>query len=179
MIADAGPEMSTIIDRLTESPGPMSRHPHSGANYHEADQIITHLNYALGPFGWDWTTGEHGYDELAGEVYCFASGAHRMSDRLDGQRFDVRAMYGANTRKGLVGHRRTVEPRSSRWRRAGGDVAQRRPPLRGRDPARARRAFRPSGRQSSSRASGTSPSASLGEARRQIAEDQGSDDLID
>jgi Rad52/22 family double-strand break repair protein len=82
-----GANMSTTIEqRLTESPGPMSRHPHTGANYHEADQIITHLNYALGPFGWDWTTGEHGYDEQADEVYVIGTlTARALVQTADGE----------------------------------------------------------------------------------------------
>src|SRR5262245_31367491 len=61
--------MLTDITLLTQSPGPMARHPHSGANYHEGADIIAHLNRCLGPAGWSWTTGEHGYDELADQVY--------------------------------------------------------------------------------------------------------------
>lgn len=60
---------TTSIERLTESPGQMQKHPHTGANYYDGEQIITHLNYALGPDGWDWTTMERGYDELADEVW--------------------------------------------------------------------------------------------------------------
>ena len=53
--------MLTDIARLTESPGPLKRRP-DGAHYHDGETIITHLNYALGPSGWDWTELDHGYD---------------------------------------------------------------------------------------------------------------------
>jgi len=59
----------TDLSLLTASPGPMARHPHSGANYHEGADIIAHLSRCLGPAGWSWTTGEHGYDELADQVW--------------------------------------------------------------------------------------------------------------
>lgn len=59
----------TDVERLMDSPGPMAKHPHSGANYYEGADIIAHLNRCLGPAGWSWTTGEHGYDELADQVY--------------------------------------------------------------------------------------------------------------
>jgi hypothetical protein len=59
----------TNISRLTASPGPMLKHPQGGANYHAGDQIITHLNHALGPSGWDWEPIEHGWERDADEVW--------------------------------------------------------------------------------------------------------------
>jgi len=59
----------TPFERLTESPGPMQRHPHTGADYYTGEQIITHLNYALGPDGWDWQPLDHGLDVEADEVW--------------------------------------------------------------------------------------------------------------
>lgn len=59
----------TDISLLTQSPGPMKVLASSGANYHEGADIICHLTRCLGPAGWSWTTGEHGYDELADQVY--------------------------------------------------------------------------------------------------------------
>ena len=61
--------MLTEITRLTESPGSMKRHPHSGANYHEGEAIITHLNYALGPDGWDWEWLDQGLDVEGDNVW--------------------------------------------------------------------------------------------------------------
>lgn len=61
--------MLTEISRLTESPGPMKKHPHSGANYHEGEAIIRHLNYALGPDGWDWEWLNQGLDVEADAVW--------------------------------------------------------------------------------------------------------------
>lgn len=59
--------MVTDISRLTESPGPML--VKNGARYHDGEQIISHLNYALGPDGWDWEELERGYDEMADQVW--------------------------------------------------------------------------------------------------------------
>jgi hypothetical protein len=59
----------TNVSRLTASPGPMLKHPQGGANYHTGDQIITHLNHALGPSGWDWEPIEHGWERDADEVW--------------------------------------------------------------------------------------------------------------
>jgi hypothetical protein len=73
----------TDISLLTTSPGPMARHPHSGANYHEGADIIAHLSRCLGPAGWSWTTGEHGYDELADQVYVVGTLTARVTV-LDG-----------------------------------------------------------------------------------------------
>lgn len=61
--------MVTDISRLTESPGPMLTHPQGGARYHPGEQIISHLNYALGPDGWDWEELDHGFDELGDQVW--------------------------------------------------------------------------------------------------------------
>jgi hypothetical protein len=47
----------------------MLKHPHTGANYHEGEAIITHLNYALGPDGWDWEWLDQGIDAEADEVW--------------------------------------------------------------------------------------------------------------
>lgn len=59
--------MVTDISRLTESPGPMQIK--NGAKYHDGEQIISHLNYSLGPDGWDWEELERGYDEMADQVW--------------------------------------------------------------------------------------------------------------
>ena len=75
--------MLTDLSLLTQSPGPMARHPHSGANYHEGADIIAHLSHCLGPAGWSWTTGEHGYDELADQVYVVGTLTVRVTI-LDG-----------------------------------------------------------------------------------------------
>ena len=69
----------TDLDRLASSPGPMARHPHSGARYHEGADIIAHLNRSLGPAGWSWTTGEHGYDELADQVWVVGTLTARLT----------------------------------------------------------------------------------------------------
>jgi len=59
----------TEKERLTQSPGQILKHPHTGADYYSGEQIITHLNHALGPMGWDWEPLEHGYDQEADEVW--------------------------------------------------------------------------------------------------------------
>lgn len=61
--------MVTDIARLKQSPGPMKKHPHTGANYHDGEAIITHLNYALGPDGWDWEWLDQGFDADADAVW--------------------------------------------------------------------------------------------------------------
>lgn len=61
--------ITTTIERLTKSPGPMLIHPQGGARYHPGEQIISHLNYALGPDSWDWEEVEHGFDEQGDQVW--------------------------------------------------------------------------------------------------------------
>jgi hypothetical protein len=61
--------MLTDLSLLSSPPGQLARHPHSGANYYEGADIIAHLTRCLGPAGWSWTTGEHGYDEMADQVW--------------------------------------------------------------------------------------------------------------
>lgn len=70
--------MATDFSKLTESPGPMLKHPHTGANYHPGEDIISHLNYALTPLGWDWASGEHGIDLEADEVWVLGTLTARM-----------------------------------------------------------------------------------------------------
>ena len=55
---------------LTDPPGQMQKHPHTGADYYTGEQIITHLNRALGPFNWDWHPMERGFDTEADEVWA-------------------------------------------------------------------------------------------------------------
>jgi hypothetical protein len=69
----------TDLDLLTQSPGPMARHPHSGAAYHEGADVIAHLSRCLGPAGWSWTTGEHGYDQLADQVWVTGTLTARLT----------------------------------------------------------------------------------------------------
>ena len=71
--------MLTDVERLMDSPGPMVRHPHTGAHYHEGADIIAHLNRCLGPAGWSWTTGEHGYDEMADQVWVVGTLTIRLT----------------------------------------------------------------------------------------------------
>ncbi len=59
----------TDTSLLTKSPGPMLKHPQTGANYYDGESIISHLNYALGPNGWDWEWVGEGWDEQADEVW--------------------------------------------------------------------------------------------------------------
>lgn len=72
--------MVTDVSRLTQSPGPMKKHPHSGANYHEGEAIITHLNYALGPDGWDWEWLDQGFDDDGDNVWVLG----RLTARISG-----------------------------------------------------------------------------------------------
>jgi hypothetical protein len=58
----------TNVDRLTESPGELKRRP-DGARYHDGETIITHLNYALEPWGWDWSELDSGTDPDTDEVW--------------------------------------------------------------------------------------------------------------
>ena len=55
---------------LTDPPGQMQKHPHTGADYYTGEQIITHRNRALGPFNWDWHPMERGFDTEADEVWA-------------------------------------------------------------------------------------------------------------
>jgi hypothetical protein len=75
--------MVTDISRLTESPGPMLKHPSTGANYHEGEAIITHLNYALGPAGWDWEWLDQGIDADADEVWVLGKLTARIIEHAD------------------------------------------------------------------------------------------------
>jgi hypothetical protein len=75
--------MVTDITRLTQSPGPMKKHPHSGANYHDGEAIITHLNYALGPDGWDWEWVDQGLDAEADEVWVLGKLTARFVAHAD------------------------------------------------------------------------------------------------
>jgi hypothetical protein len=61
--------MATDFTKLTESPGEMKRRPNDGANYFDGEQIVSHLNYALTPAGWDWLPLDHGMDAEADEVW--------------------------------------------------------------------------------------------------------------
>ena len=70
--------MATDMSRLTESPGQMKRHPHSGANYYDGEQIISHLNYALGPHMWDFHWMDRGLDADADEVWVIGRLTARM-----------------------------------------------------------------------------------------------------
>lgn len=63
-----GVTVLTDINRLTESPGEMKRRP-DGAQYHDGESIITHLNYALQPWGWDWAELENGIDTETDEAW--------------------------------------------------------------------------------------------------------------
>lgn len=73
----------TDTSRLTESPGPML--VKNGARYHDGEQIISHLNYSLGPAGWDWEEMERGYDEMADQVWVRGKLTARfVSDGPDG-----------------------------------------------------------------------------------------------
>jgi len=60
--------MLTDTSRLTESPGELKRRP-DGAVYHDGETIITHLNYALEPWGWDWAELDSGMDAETDEVW--------------------------------------------------------------------------------------------------------------
>lgn len=75
--------MLTDITRLTQSPGPMKKHPHSGANYHEGEAIITHLNYALGPDGWDWEWLDQGLDADGDNVWVLGKLTARFVGHTD------------------------------------------------------------------------------------------------
>lgn len=70
--------MVTTAEKLTESPGALKQHPHTGASYYAAEQIISALNYALGPTGWDWECLEYGLDVEADEVWCLGKLTARM-----------------------------------------------------------------------------------------------------
>lgn len=83
--------MVTDLSRLTESPGVMLKHPHSGADYYTGEQIITHLNYALGPDGWDWTPLDRGLDAEADEVWVLGQLTARfLVDAPDHDGYEMR-----------------------------------------------------------------------------------------
>lgn len=75
--------MVTDISRLTQSPGAMKKHPHTGANYHEGEAIITHLNYALGPDGWDWDWLDQGFDVEGDNVWVLGKLTARFLGHAD------------------------------------------------------------------------------------------------
>jgi hypothetical protein len=78
--------MVTDISRLTESPGTMLKHPSTGANYHEGEAIITHLNYALGPDGWDWEWLDQGFDADGDAVWVLGKLTARfVAQAADGE----------------------------------------------------------------------------------------------
>ena len=85
--------MKTDIGKLTDSPGEMLKHPHTGANYYSGEQIITHLNRSLGPDGWDWIPLEHGFDADADEVWVLGQLTARIvCDALSGEGYEVRTV---------------------------------------------------------------------------------------
>lgn len=71
--------MLTDVSRLTESPGPLLKHPQTGANYHEGEAIIAHLNYSLGPDGWDWEWLDQGVDDDGSEVWVLGKLTARVT----------------------------------------------------------------------------------------------------
>lgn len=75
--------MLTDITRLTESPGEMKKRP-DGAQYHDGESIITHLNYSLMPWGWDWEELENGIDTETDEVWVLG----RLTARFVVESFD-------------------------------------------------------------------------------------------
>lgn len=85
--------MKTDVSQLTAPPGVMLKHPHTGANYYSGEQIISHLNHALGFDGWDWMTLDHGFDTEADEVWVIGHLTARIvTDALDSDGFAVRSV---------------------------------------------------------------------------------------
>lgn len=87
----------TEIARLTESPGELKRRP-DGAQYHDGETIITHLNYALEPWGWDWAELDGGYDAETDEVWVLGQLTARfVVESLDG---DERTLQSVKIERG-------------------------------------------------------------------------------
>jgi hypothetical protein len=70
--------VTTPTERLTEAPGELRRLPNGGARYYDAEQIVSHLNYALGATGWDWAVLEYGINVEDDEVWALGQLTARM-----------------------------------------------------------------------------------------------------